>query len=294
MDIMDIEVKKQPKSKIDNWFSSISLDKIFNNKPNIAVIRLQGVISDSSFGKQDTISLNNMNPLIEKAFKLSKLSAVCLLINSPGGSPVQSELVAKRIRALADEKDVPVYSFIEDVGASGGYWLACAGDEIYASRSSVVGSIGVVSSGFGFHEAIAKLGVERRIYTAGKNKSVLDAFSPAKDSDIKLLKELQEDVHKHFIDAIKESRGDKLKEKDSFLFTGEFWTGSRAAEYGLIDGIDDMYNFINSKFGDNVNVKIISPKMSWIKSKLGVSGPNIADDILSGLETKSLYSKFGL
>jgi signal peptide peptidase SppA len=287
-----IESKKQPKTKVDTWLSMIPIDKIFNHNPNIAVIRLAGVIS-SNAKVRNSISFESLNPIIEKAFGLSKLAAICLVINSPGGSPVQSELIAKRIRALAAEKEVPVFSFIEDVGASGGYWLACAGDEIYASVSSIVGSIGVISGGFGLNEAISKLGIERRIYTSGKNKSILDPFMPEKQSDVKLIKMVQEQIHQHFIDYVKSRRRAKLTQTDDILFNGEFWTGKIAHDYGIIDGIDDLYSFIKNRFGADINLRIMEPKSSWVQNKLGIDN-NFASDIVSEVESKSWFSRFGL
>ncbi len=176
-----------------------------SSKSTVAVFRLDGVIGKAG-GFKSGLTLDSTNDLIEKMFKMDNLDAICLSINSPGGSPVQAELIASRIIALGKEKDIPVYSFVEDVAASGGYWLACAGEKIYASRSSIVGSIGVISSGFGFHEAIEKLGIERRVYTAGKTKSVLDPFQPAKKADIDAIKKLQQEIHGHFIILVKKRR----------------------------------------------------------------------------------------
>ena len=287
-----VESKKQPKTKVDNWLSMIPIDKIFNHNPNICVIKLAGVIT-SNPRVRNSISFEAINPIIEKAFGISRLAAVCLIINSPGGSPVQSELIAKRIRALAIEKDVPVFSFIEDVGASGGYWLACAGDEIYASVSSIIGSIGVISGGFGLNEAISKLGIERRIYTSGKNKSILDPFMPEKQSDVKLIRLVQEQIHQHFIDYVKIRRRAKLTQTDDILFNGEFWTGKTAQDFGIIDGIDDLYSFIKNRFGSEVNLRVMEPKSSWVQNKLGIKN-NFASDMISEIESKSWFGRFGL
>ena len=287
-----IDTKKQPKTKVDKLLSGFPFDKWFNN-PNVSVLRLSGVIS-SKANMRNAISFESMNPLIEKAFSYSRLAAVCLLINSPGGSPVQSELIAKRIRSLAVEKDVPVFAFIEDVGASGGYWLACAADEIYASYSSIVGSIGVISAGFGFQDAIAKMGIERRVHISGKNKSVLDPFKPEKSEDVQLIKNLQEQIHNHFIDYVKSRRRAKLNQTDEILFTGEFWTGKIASDFGLIDGINDLYHFLDEKFGKDVNVNFIKQKTSWIKNNFGLNKSSIVSDISDVLESKTWLSKFGL
>ena len=248
------------------------------NNPVINVLRLNGVIGKVSSLKSG-LSLDNLNELIEKAFISPKVSAVCLSINSPGGSPVQSELIASRIINLAKEKKIPVYSFVEDVAASGGYWLACAGGEIYASKSSILGSIGVVSSGFGFEEAIHKLGIERRVYSEGKNKVVLDPFQPAKAQDVKLIKNIQSLIHQHFIDYVKQRRAGRLTQNDDILFNGEFWPGTTAHDYGLIDGIEDMHSFIRRKFGVDAKINYIEGKQSWFKKKLGITTGDIAHQI---------------
>jgi signal peptide peptidase SppA len=243
-----------------------TMSSSFSSNPVVSVIRLSGVIANTRNG----LSIETLNEYIEKAFKKSKLVAVCLCINSPGGSPAQSELIANRIISLAKERDVRVYSFVEDVAASGGYWLACAGEEIYALKSSIVGSIGVISRGFGFQDAISKIGVERRVYTAGSSKSILDPFEPAKASDVKMLKGIQKKVHTHFIDYVKTRRRARLTQSDDILFNGEFWTGETALDFGLIDGFCDMYSFIREKFGDKVKIDHVMAKSSWFKKQIGV------------------------
>ena len=215
---------------------------ILKPKPRVAVIRLSGVISDGGAGRS-TISHHRFEKAIAGAFEEYDLKAVLLVINSPGGSPAQSALVGDQIRRLADDNDVPVYAFVEDVAASGGYWLACAADEIYANETSIVGSIGVISSGFGMKELIEKYGVERRVHTSGKNKSFLDPFADEKPADVKRLKDIQWDLHETFIGWVKERRGDKLKGKDADLFDGRFWTGKQAMELGLIDGFKRIETF---------------------------------------------------
>lgn len=287
--------QEQDINKIGSFISLI-IEK-FKNNGTIAVLRLQGVIG--KVGMRGGLTLESLNDSIEKAFKTPKLKALCLIINSPGGSPVQSELIAKRISALAEKHDIPVYSFVEDVAASGGYWLACAGSEIYASKSSIIGSIGVISSSFGFHEAIEKMGVERRIYTEGNNKSILDPFTKTKESDVKVIKNIQKHIHTHFIDHVKTSRRRKLSQSDDILFNGEFWSGETALDFGLIDGINDMHSFIKEKFGEKVKIEYISPKKSWMKQKLGIESTNqIASDLLDEVITRvneySTSSKFGL
>jgi ClpP class serine protease len=187
-----------------------------------------------------------------------------------------------------------------NVAASGGYWLACAGDKIFASRSSIVGSIGVIAAGFGFHEAIEKLGIQRRVYTQGNNKSVLDPFQPEKESDVKIIKKIQKDIHNHFIDTVKERRGGKITQSDEVIFNGEFWSGQIAADFGLVDGIDDLYSFIQEKFGDEVKIEYIEQKQSWFKKRFGVSAVSkeFADNLVGGLvesaEKKLMQSKFDI
>ncbi len=293
---LDNVIGKPQLGRLEQLLSMFPVIGSKTSKTVIAVLRLSGVIGKVSSVKSG-LTIESLNELIEKAFNIKNIKALCLIINSPGGSPVQSELIAKRIRSLASEKKIPVYSFIEDVAASGGYWLACIGDQIYASRSSIIGSIGVITSGFGFSAAINKLGIERRIYAAGQNKSILDPFQPVQEEDIKIIKKLQEQVHLHFIDYVKERRTGKLTQDDNILFNGEFWSGETATDFGLIDGIDDMYNFIQQKYGD-VNIKYISPKQSWFKKKLGISKQEIvqqfSDRLIESIDNKIAYNKFDI
>jgi signal peptide peptidase SppA len=285
-------------SKWDTLLSMLPLG-LGGSKPVVAIFRLEGVIGKAG-GMKAGLTLNALNKLIEKMFKIDKLDAVCLAINSPGGSPVQAEIIANRIIKLAKEKEVPVYSFVEDVAASGGYWLACAGEKIFASQSSIVGSIGVISSGFGFHEAIGKLGIERRVYTEGKTKSVLDPFKPEKESDIKIIKKIQRDIHEHFVNYVKGRRAGCLTQSDEILFNGEFWAGQIALDYGLVDGIDDVYSFIKNKFGDSVKIEHIEHQQSWLKKRLGMSqiskeiASDVATSIVDTIESKLQNSKFDL
>lgn len=262
----------------------VTLEIFKSNKKRVAVIKLHGVIGKTGGLRSSGMTIDSLNLLIEKSFEYPNLAAVCLSINSPGGSPVQSELISSRIMSLAEEKNIPVYAFVEDVAASGGYWLACSAKEVYASTSSIIGSIGVISSGFGLNEAISKLGIERRVYTSGKNKSVLDPFMPAKSDDIKLIKKLQEGIHKHFIDYVKTRRGGKLTQEDDILFNGEFWNGKIALDYGLIDGIDDLYSFINKKFG-KIKIEYVSAKESWFKKKIGIITSDLSENIVTDLKT---------
>ncbi len=286
-------ITKRQISKLDQLFASVFGD----SKEVIAVLRLSGVIGKVST-MQSGLTLESLNELIEKAFKIKKLKALCLIINSPGGSPVQSELIAKRIRDLAKENKIKIYSFIEDMAASGGYWLACSGDRIYASYSSVIGSIGVVSSGFGFHEAINKLGIERRVYTEGKNKAILDPFKPINKEDLKIIKDLQKQVYEHFVEYVKTRRIGKLTQQDEILFNGEFWAGQTALDYGLIDGIGDMYSVMKEKFGDNIKFQYLCAKQPWLKKKLGMGSKiltdNLANSLIDAVENKIINDKFDI
>ena len=276
-------------------------------KPVVAVVRLSGVIGSGS-PLRPGLSLDGVASTLETAFNTGNAKAVALAINSPGGSPVQSTLIYTRIRALAKENELPVYVFCEDVAASGGYMLACAGDEIFADHSSVIGSIGVISAGFGFTDLIKKIGVERRVYTAGEKKLALDPFQPENASDIKRIKALQKEIHETFKNLVKESRGDALKESEKKLFTGEFWTGAKAQEFGLIDGLGDLRTVMREKFGDKVNLKLIDAKQGWIKrrlsSRLSFSELSnidaqslthgLADNVISAIEERSIWSRYGL
>ena len=232
---------------------------LFRRKPIVAILNLHGMISATK-STSVTISIHNLNKHIDTAFNTANTVAVVLSINSPGGSPVQSELIYKKIRNMATKKKIPVLSFIEDVGASGGYMLACAGDEIYASKSSIVGSIGVIASGFGFKDFIAKHGIERRVFTQGQNKNILDPFKEIKDTDVNILNAVSNDLHKNFIDIVKTSRKNKIDPNNNELFSGIFYSGGTAKQHGLIDGTDNMYELIESKFGADVEIKIVKEK----------------------------------
>jgi signal peptide peptidase SppA len=291
------ELKKQPSSKICVLFKKIPFLKCRKSNPTIAVLRLSGVIGQVGHFRSG-LTMESLNDTIEEAFKLPKLKALALVINSPGGSPVQSELIYKRIRNLAEEKDVEVLSFVEDVAASGGYWLACTGDEIYASENSIIGSIGVIAATFGFQDAIKKLGVERRIYTQGENKSILDPFLPEKESDIKILTSAQKDIHESFKNLVRARRVGKLKGEEGELFSGEFWSGKKAAELGLVDKIDDMYSVIKEKYGEKINIQKVGKEKSWLKRKLGITFNNISlnliDSLIEKIEIKAFWNRFGL
>lgn len=274
------------------------LAKLFGRSGvTIPVVRLQGAISAEL--RPGRLNVAAVAPLLKRAFKMKSAPAVAIIVNSPGGSPVQSRLISKMIRDLADEHEKPVLVFIEDVAASGGYFIAVAGDEIIADPSSIVGSIGVIYAGFGFEDAIAKIGVKRRIHTAGRNKSSLDPFVPEKAEDVERLKAFELDIHQVFIDHVKSRRADKLKGEDDDLFTGEWWTAGRGLDLGLIDTLGDMHAELKSRFGKDVNLKLIAAKRGLIQLPsfgLGtqIDGTNLADGAIAALEDRALWSRFGL
>jgi len=280
------------------WYkNSISNHKIMfsflKKKIVIPHIRLTGVIGAAGKFKQG-MDLAGQKDILKKAFSLKKIQNVAISINSPGGSPVQSHLIYRYIRQLADKNKIKVLIFAEDVAASGGYLIACAGDEIYANSSSIIGSIGVISASFGFKDLIKKIGIERRVYTAGKNKSTLDPFVEEKEEDIKKLKNVQLELHADFIKVVETSRGSKLKDPEkNNIFTGEFWTGASALKLGLIDGIGNADQILREKFGDKVIIKNFEKQKSFIARKLSSSlGP--VDSFVNILEEKSMWQKFGL
>ena len=254
--------------------------------PRVAVIRLHGAIASGPRGR---INDATFAPLIERAFRRGKPDAVALSINSPGGSPVQSSMIATRIRRLAEEREVPVYAFVEDVAASGGYWLACAADKIYADKTSIVGSIGVIFASFGAHDFIAKHGVERRVYTSGENKSQLDPFRPEDPEDVARIKAIGDEMHEVFIEHVKAARGTRLGE-DARLFTGEFWTGLRGEELGLVDGIGHLVPVMKREFGDKVRFAVYGPRRSLLRR----FGAAVTNDALAAVEERALWARFGL
>ena len=263
----------------------------------IPVVRLQGVIAAEQ--RPGRLNIAGVAPLLKRAFALKSAPAVAIVVNSPGGSPVQSRLIAKFIRDLAEEKDKQVLVFVEDAAASGGYFIATAGDEIIADPSSVVGSIGVIFASFGFVGALDKLGVERRVHTAGKNKSTLDPFLPEKAEDIERIKAMETDIHQVFIDWVKQRRADKLKLADDELFTGEFWSAVRGLGIGLVDSLGDMHSVLRERFGDDVRLRIIEPKRGLFQlPRIGFGGRieagGIASDIVAAIEDRAFWSRFGL
>jgi serine protease SohB len=257
-------------------------------EPFVPVIRLAGSIAAS--GRVGSVlNDSSLAPVIERAFTRGKPRAVALLINSPGGSPAQSSLIAARIRRLADDKSIPVHAFVEDVAASGGYWLATAADDIWLDGSSIVGSVGVISAGFGLHELIARHGIERRLYTAGTSKSLLDPFSPEKPEDVERLRGYLGQLHDTFIAHVRGRRGDRLKE-DENLFTGDFWIGQSAVDLGLADGLAHLTPKLKSLYGDKVRLVPMGVRRS-IFQRFGAA---VASDALAAVEDRALWARYGL
>ncbi|MCJ8517588.1 signal peptide peptidase SppA [Pseudorhizobium tarimense] len=269
----------------------------------IPVVRLQGVIMTGGSQFRPSLNLANVAPMLEKAFAKKDAPAVAISINSPGGSPVQSRLIYQRIRALAEEKNKKVLMFVEDVAASGGYMIALAGDEIFADPTSIVGSIGVVSGGFGFPELLRKIGVERRVYTAGENKVILDPFQPEKEGDVEYLKTLQLEIHKVFIDMVKARRGSRLAD-DATIFSGLFWTGVRGLDLGLVDGIGEMRETLKCRYGDKTRLELVAGARNMFGRRLpgvvsgqggaGAIGAGAASGLAEALEEKAMWSRYGL
>ncbi len=265
---------------------------IFKKKKIVPHIKLTGVIGNVGKFKQG-IDFSGQEEIILRAFSVKKAPCVAITINSPGGSPVQSHLIFNFIRQQAKKNKKKVMVFAEDIAASGGYLIACAGDEIYANSSSIIGSIGVIYSSFGFTELIKKIGVERRVHTAGKNKSTLDPFLEEKKEDIERLKNIQLDLHKDFIHVVEKSRGAKLKKSGVELFSGEFWSGTKAKELGLIDEIGDANQVLREKFGEDLIIKKFEKSKSWLSKKLSSSNEHV-DQVANILEEKSIWQKYGL
>jgi serine protease SohB len=269
--------------------------------PVVPVVRLSGVIG-AAMPLRPGLSLAATARSLERAFGTRHASAVALVINSPGGSPTQSHLIFRRIRQLAAEKKLPVIAFIEDVGASGGYMLACAADEIICDQFSIVGSIGVVGGSFGFPKLMEKLGVERRLYTSGDRKVMLDPFQPEKPEDVKRIEGIQKDIHEHFIALVEERRAGKLKGNEITLFSGEFWTAPMAIELGLADSIGDLRSTLRQRYGEKVRMPLISESRGFFSRRIpGLSSlenltrtPGLADDFISALEARALWGRYGL
>ena len=271
-----------------------------NPPPVVPVIRLEGVIATNA-RMRNALNLESVETQIKAAFAMTGAKAVALVINSPGGSPVQSALITKRIRDLAAETHIPVLAFAEDVAASGGYMLALAGDDIYAHDASIIGSIGVVSAGFGFPEALKKLGVERRLYTSGESKGMLDPFSPENEDDVAHLKALQSEIHEIFKAMVRDRRGKRLKGRRDEVFSGAFWSAGTAKKMGLIDDIGDMRAVLRAKFGEKVRIRPLAPKKSKLSNLLGLGArggvsvtDGLATEAIEIAEEKVFWSRYGL
>ncbi len=275
--------------------------RLRGDTPVVPVVRLSGIIGFSTPLKPG-LTLAGVARALERAFAIRRARAVALLINSPGGSAVQSHLIHRRIRALAAENKRDVIAFTEDVAASGGYMIACAADEIVCDASSIVGSIGVVGSSFGFAGLMDKLGIERRLYTSGEHKAMLDPFLPEKPEDVERLKAVQREIHEDFIALVKERRGARLKGPENDVFSGEFWTGRKAIELGLADGIGDLRSTLRQRFGDDVVTPLISPARGWFgRVPAGVEAlepslrrADLAEQIVSAFEARAIWARYGL
>jgi serine protease SohB len=281
-------------------FKSLIPRRFRSDVPVVPLVRLSGAIGMPSAMGRGSLSLTAVDDLLKRAFSVKGAKAVALAINSPGGSPVQSHLIFRRIRQLAEQKKLPVIAYVEDVAASGGYMLACAADEIVADRSSILGSIGVVSASFGLNKAIDKLGIDRRVYTAGTRKVTLDPFQPENADDIDHLKELQRDIHAFFIELVKTRRGERLRPDDE-LFSGLYWAGDRSIALGLADRIGTAHDDLTARFGEKVRISVFEPGKGGFLRRLFFRGSTSLptglvdfDDVLSGLERRSMYSRYGL
>jgi|HubBroStandDraft_1064217.scaffolds.fasta_scaffold00061_58 signal peptide peptidase SppA len=282
------------------WINRLSGGRFAPPRPVVAVLRFEGIIAARGGMGRRSLSLPGLADQIERAFRLEGLAAVALAINSPGGSPAQSALIQGRIRQLAAEKNVPVLAFAEDVAASGGYWLALSGDEIFATEGSILGSIGVISAGFGFTEVLKRLGIERRVYHAGENKAMLDPFSAEDPDDIARLQALQIDIHDGFKAIVRLRRGARLKE-DADLFSGSIFTGRQALARGLIDGIGEMRSVLRERLGDRVRFTPILPRGGggWLRRRIPAIGERslpveLALDVLDAVEERAIWARFGL
>ncbi|HEY6023683.1 MAG TPA: S49 family peptidase [Pseudolabrys sp.] len=297
----DIPTQSNSDGRVIDLFAWLIPRRFRTDIPVVPVVRLAGAIGVVT-PLRPGLLLATIARSLERAFEMPRARAVALVINSPGGSPAQSHLIFRRIRQLADEKQIPVLAFVEDVGASGGYMLACAADEIICDRFSIVGSIGVVGGTFGFPKLMEKLGIERRLYTAGDRKAMLDPFLPEKPEDVKRIKAIQQDMHEHFIALVKSRRGDRLHGSDKTLFSGEFWTAEKAVDLGLADAIGDLRSTLRERYGTKVYTPLISAERSLFGRRVpGVSlvdtltrNHGLADDLVSAIETRALWGRFGL
>ena len=274
----------------------LDVERLWRRGPVVSVLRFEGVIMPRA--RRNAISLASHAAAIERAFRIPGLVAVAIVVNSPGGAPVQSALLYRRIRQQAEEKGIPVFAFAEDVAASGGYWLALAGDEIFGEETSLVGSIGVISGGFGLQELIKRFGIERRLYTAGTHKSLLDPFLPVNPEDVERLTALQQDIHRAFKDHVRKRRIGKIDAADESLFNGDVLTGHMAAERGLIDGIGELRAVMRARYGENVRLRAIAAERRrpvWSRLPFGTHEPaDLVADLADWLEARALWGRFGL
>ncbi|MEZ5669785.1 MAG: S49 family peptidase [Alphaproteobacteria bacterium] len=269
---------------------------IGRDQPIVPVVRLHGPIGHGPGRRGGGLNVADLAVPLERAFKVPGAKAVALIVNSPGGSPVQSALIARRIRLLADEKKLPVLAFCEDVAASGGYWLAAAGDEIFVDDSSIVGSIGVIYAGFGFVELIAKLGIDRRVHTAGTRKALLDPFGPERKADVGHLKAVQGEIHAAFIDYVKARRGDRLKGDADAMFSGAFWAGRTGVAMGLADAVGDLRGVLRQRYGAKVRLVLVNPpkRRSWWRLGARQGPADWLAEIAAAAEERALWDRFGL
>jgi len=283
------------KQFIGRLLGKLPIERFRNPPPLVGVLRLDGVIGRSAGPGRQGLSLDSHEKAIAKVFANKQTKAVALVINSPGGSPVQSALIAKRIRDLSDEKEIPVIAFCEDVAASGGYWLACAADEIYADENSIVGSIGVISAGFGFVDLIERFGIERRVYSTGPRKGMLDPFQDEKAEDIDRLRELHDDIFANFKNHVRRCRGDRLHAADDALFTGDIWTGRQAVEVGLIDGLADMRSEMRKRFGEKVKFQRAGVRRGLFSRLRGGARMGLDPaELIGALDDWAQWKRFGL
>ena len=274
----------------------LDIERLWRRGPVVSVLRFEGVIMPRV--RRHAISLASHAAAIDRAFRIPGLVAVAIVVNSPGGAPVQSALLYRRIRQQAEEKGIPVFAFAEDVAASGGYWLALAGDEIFGEETSLIGSIGVISGGFGLHELIGRLGIERRLYTAGAHKSLLDPFLPVKPEDVERLTVLQQDIHSAFKQHVRQRRAGKIDDADDSLFNGEVLTGHAAARRGLIDGVGELRAVMRTRYGENVRLRAIATERRrplWGRLPFVAREPaEIVADLTDWVEARVLWGRFGL
>lgn len=292
-------IRDQIVDRVRPLLAQLPVERFRNPPPLVTVLRLSGVIGRLGPVRAG-LTLAGLEKAIERAFGPSNVQAVALVVNSPGGSPVQAALIARRIRQFAEEKKVPVVAFAEDVAASGGYWLAAAADEIFADENSIVGSIGVISAGFGFHSVIEKLGVERRVHTAGRRKAMLDPFRAESPEDVARLKSIQSDIHANFKEHLRARRGERLKAPEADVFEGDIWSGRQALAMGVIDGLGDVRTVMRERYGDNVRLRPIpTAPRGLFRRRLALRRPAadaeaVAGRLLAALEEWAHWKRFGL